>query len=198
MYMNLLLVRNLPRFCKDTVLWRWTASTGCALPAFFHPGPSDRTSMTWCQTSVWMLLLLAISLFERGRSPKVELLTRVWDHAKSRFCYGFRMLTLWWTDGTSFLPVNSVILSSEHAQKKMSENLFWDKCFAGYRQRKLSMKKGTEAMKELLEAIRLANIHADYVLFDFCFLATKTINESKASDMMWSQWQSDHPNWNLS
>ena len=89
------------------------------------------------------------------------------------------MLTLGWTDGTSFLPVNSVLLSSEHAQKRMNENPFLDKRSARYRQRKHSMKKGTEAVMDLLEAARSANIPAHYVLFDSWFLSPKTIHAVK-------------------
>ena len=36
-----------------------------------------------------------------------------YDHAKHRFCFGFRMLTLGWSDGNTFLPINSVLLSIE-------------------------------------------------------------------------------------
>ena len=34
------------------------------------------------------------SMFKRDRSKKVELLTKVWDYVKARYCYGFCILTL--------------------------------------------------------------------------------------------------------
>ena len=43
----------------------------------------------------------------------MELLAKTYDHAKHRFCFGFRMLTLGWSDGNTFLPINSVLLSIE-------------------------------------------------------------------------------------
>ncbi len=31
------------------------------------------------------------------------MLAKIYDHAKKTFLYGFRMLTLGWTDGTTFI-----------------------------------------------------------------------------------------------
>ena len=47
------------------------------------------------------------TIFERNGAKKVELLAKVYDHARHRFTHGFRMLTLGWSDGVTFLPVNS-------------------------------------------------------------------------------------------
>lgn len=157
-----MLGRNLPGFCKDTAYRfmkmdciNWLRFTTILSSRIIRQSIYDLTSDQRVNAFV-----IDDSLFQRGRSKKVELLTRVWDHAKFRFCYGFRMLTLGCTDGTSFLPVNSVLLSSEHAQKRMNEAPSLDKRSAGYRQRKLSMKKGTEAMMDLFEAAKSANIPA--------------------------------------
>lgn len=38
----------------------------------------------------------------------------MFDYAKEKFTLGFRMLTLGWPDGNAFMPVNSVLLSSEN------------------------------------------------------------------------------------
>jgi len=50
------------------------------------------------------VLIVDDSLYSRNRSKKVELLARVYDHAAHRFVRGFRMLTLGWSDGNSFVP----------------------------------------------------------------------------------------------
>lgn len=52
------------------------------------------------------------SLYERSGYKRTELAARVFDHVSMRYKKGFRLLTLGWTDGCSFLPVNSVLLSS--------------------------------------------------------------------------------------
>ena len=44
------------------------------------------------------------SPFSRNRSKKVELLAKVFDHVKHTYFMGFRMLTLGFTDGNTFIP----------------------------------------------------------------------------------------------
>ncbi len=53
-----------------------------------------------------------IPLFPRNRSKKVELLSRMFDHCAHRYVKGFRMLTLGWSDGRSFLPLAFSLLGS--------------------------------------------------------------------------------------
>ena len=57
------------------------------------------------------------SIYERNRSKKVELLARVFDHARHRYIRGFRMLTLGWSDGVSFLPITTVAFSPQKIKK---------------------------------------------------------------------------------
>ena len=47
-----------------------------------------------------------IAGFDRSRSCKTELLAKVFDHCSMKDKRGFRMLTLGWSDGNSFIPVN--------------------------------------------------------------------------------------------
>ncbi|MCX4295953.1 MAG: transposase, partial [Lachnospiraceae bacterium] len=50
------------------------------------------------------------SLFDRSRSRKTKLLAKVFDHCSMKFKSGYRMLTLGWSDGNSFVPVNHCLL----------------------------------------------------------------------------------------
>lgn len=43
------------------------------------------------------------SLFSRNRSKKVDLLAKVYDHVSHKFVRRFRMLSLGWSDGSSFV-----------------------------------------------------------------------------------------------
>lgn len=52
------------------------------------------------------------SMFERNRSKAVEMLARFKDHATGAYYKGFRMLTMGWSDGHTFLPVDFALLSS--------------------------------------------------------------------------------------
>jgi len=52
------------------------------------------------------------TIYDRNRSRCIELLSRVHDHCIGRFLNGFRMLTLGWSDGASFVPLDHAVLSS--------------------------------------------------------------------------------------
>ena len=70
------------------------------------------------------VLIIDDSMFERNRSKKVELLAKVYDHAKHKYRFGFRMLTLGWSDGSTFLPVNSILLSTENKKRRGKSTIF--------------------------------------------------------------------------
>lgn len=58
------------------------------------------------------VLILDDSLYSRNRSKKVELLAGNYDHASGKYMKGFRMLTLGWSDGHTFIPLAKSFLSS--------------------------------------------------------------------------------------
>lgn len=55
------------------------------------------------------------SLFERTSCKKTELGSRVFDHTTKRFRQGFRLMSVGWTDGNTFLPVNGCLLASSNS-----------------------------------------------------------------------------------
>ena len=65
------------------------------------------------------VLIIDDSLFSRNRSKKVELLARVYDHVSGTYMKGFRMLTLGWSDGNTFLPLSHCLLSSSSKQQQL-------------------------------------------------------------------------------
>ena len=125
------------------------------------------------------VLTIDDSMFERNRSKKVELLAKTYDHAKKAYKFGFRMLTLGWSDGSTFLPVNSILLSSEKKKNRINEASIVDKRTVGYKRRQLAMEKGTIAVLELLKAAKAATIPAKYVLFDSWFSSPSTLHAVK-------------------
>ena len=178
MYMNLLTGRNTPAFAKDTVYrfmkrieinWiRFTTvlSSRIINEAIVPLDSEDRANV----------LIIDDSMFERNRSKKVELLAKVFDHAKHTYKFGFRMLTLGWSDGSTFLPVNSVLLSTDNKKNRINEANVVDKRTVGYKRRQLSIQKGTSVMLELLKQAKKANIPAKYVLFDSWFSSPSSIH----------------------
>ena len=119
------------------------------------------------------------SLFERKGSKKVELLAKVFDHAGHRYTRGFRMLTLGWSDGVTFLPVNACLLSSEQEKSRINGSDQVDAQSNGAKARELAVKKATEAIFDLISEARKADIHANYVLFDSWFSSPKVIRTMK-------------------
>ncbi|WP_206920077.1 IS4 family transposase [Alicyclobacillus acidoterrestris] len=116
------------------------------------------------------VLIVDDSLYDRSRSKKVELLAKVFDHTTHQFVRGFRMLTLGWSDGNSFVPVAFSLLSSENERNRlcgMSESI--DKRTTGYKRRRESTMKATDVMFELLSQAQSAGVKAKYLLFDSWF-----------------------------
>lgn len=181
MYMNLISGRNTPAFAKDTVYRfmkmiqiNWirftTILAGRIIKEAIRPLDSEERIN---------VLIIDDSMFERNRSKKVELLAKVYDHAKRAYKFGFRMLTLGWSDGNTFLPVNSILLSSENKKNRINEAKSIDKRTVGYKRRTLSMQKGTIAMLELLKSAKSSSIPAQYVLFDSWFSFPSTLHAVK-------------------
>jgi hypothetical protein len=120
------------------------------------------------------VLIVDDSLFDRNRSKKVELLSRVFDHTKHRFIKGFKLLTLGWSDGNTFLPVAFSLLSSRHEKKilyPMDNRL--DKRSSGYQRRTEAIANSTETLFKLLDSAK--GLPAKYLLFDSWFAFPKTI-----------------------
>jgi hypothetical protein len=110
------------------------------------------------------------SMFDRNRSKKVELLTRCVDHSslKKRFYKGFRMLTLGWSDGHSFMPVDFSLLSSTNAQiNGISKEI--DKRTSGYKRRMEALQPAPQLIPAMLQRTISAGIQASYVLMDTWF-----------------------------
>ena len=69
------------------------------------------------------VLIFDDSLFSRNRSKKVELLAKVFDHTTHKFFKGFRMLTLGWSDGNTFLSEFMVIISKFNLYRNLLQVL---------------------------------------------------------------------------
>ncbi len=115
------------------------------------------------------------SLFDRSRSKKTELPARVFDHCSIKYRAGFRMLTLGWSDGNSFVPVSHCLLSAAEDKNLLCEGKACDGRSLAGRRRLQARRKATDVMVELIHSGRYAGITARYVLFDSWFSAPKTM-----------------------
>ena len=115
------------------------------------------------------------SLFDRSRSKSTELLARVFDHCSMKYKRGYRMLTLGWSDGNSFVPVNHCLLSAAEDKNLLCEARHYDGRSLAGKRRIQSRRKATDVMIDLLHSAQAAGISAKYVLFDSWFSSPKSI-----------------------
>lgn len=116
------------------------------------------------------VLILDDSPYERNRSKKVELLARVYDHVKHRYMRGFRMLTLGWSDGNSFLGIDFALLSSKEKNNRyMDVNSSVDKRSCGYMRRKQAVQKSTELLESMIKRAINIGVRAKYLVMDSWF-----------------------------
>ncbi len=181
MYMDMVTGRNAPAFAKDTVyrFMKMTQINWIRFTTILSSRIIKAAVLPLDSEERKNVLILDDSMFERNRSKKVELLAKVYDHARHKYCYGFLMLTLGWSDGSTFLPVNSILLSSEKKKNRVNEASAPDKRTIGYKRRALSMQKGTHAMLTLLDAAKKAAVPAEYVLFVSWFSSPSTLHAVK-------------------
>ena len=122
------------------------------------------------------------SLFDRSRSKKTELLARVFGHCSMKYRSGFRMLTLGWSDGNSFVPVSHCLLSAAEDKNLLCEGNACDGRSLAGRRRLQARRKAADVMVELIHSARSAGITARYVLFDSWFSAPKTMTALKKQE----------------
>ena len=134
---------------------------GAAIRGFFQSLTDERRED---------VLILDDTQYDRSRSKEVELLSRVYDHSSKRYLNGFRMLTLGWSDGASFIPVDHSVLSSpnkENRIKGITKDL--DRRTCGARRRQEAITKSTDLIVPMVRRALGLFIPAKYVLMDSWF-----------------------------
>jgi hypothetical protein len=130
------------------------------------------------------VLIADDTLFHRDRSKRVELLARVHDHNTGRYLRGFRMLTLGWSDGHSFVPMALSLLSSAKEKNRlapMRDDL--DKRTNGYKRRQESLRKAPDVLVDLVSLAITAGTTARHLLCDSWFAFPATIRRIHALGM---------------
>ena len=113
------------------------------------------------------VLIADDSLFSRNRSKKVELMAKVFDHTSHKFFRGFRMLTLGWSDGTSFLPLLFQLLSSAEDKNVYCPALRKDQRTLAYKRRVNARRSTLDILLDMIRAVQ--HIPAKYILLDSWF-----------------------------
>ena len=126
------------------------------------------------------VLIVDDSPYDRSRSKKVELLSRVRDHSSGRYLKGFRMLTICWSDGVSCLPMDFALLSSADAKKRLCESYkSMDKRCCAWQRRKEATVKATEHLETIVKRILSTGVQANYLLMDSWFTMPATVTALK-------------------
>ncbi|WP_041806588.1 transposase [Lactobacillus delbrueckii] len=99
------------------------------------------------------------SLYSKTGYKKTELTAKVFDHVSMTYKKGFRMMTMGWTDGSSFVPIASSLLSSKNDQNVIGTTKKIDK----------RTIKGDHVVIQLLDQALKAGLTAKYVMFDTWF-----------------------------
>lgn len=115
------------------------------------------------------------TLYARTGYKKSELVAKVFDHVTMKYKKGFRLLTLGWGDGNSYVPINFSLLSSSNEKNILGPRREFDKRSIAGRRRKQAQSKATDVLVDLLKTAIHAGHSAKYVLFDTWFSAPKTI-----------------------
>lgn len=118
------------------------------------------------------VLIFDDSTYNRSRSKAVELLAWVFDHNSHRNLKGFKMLTLGWSDGFSFLPLDFILCSSAKTEKRVQDSKkVLDKRTCGYRRRLEATTKSTELLEGMVKRALSLGVKANYILMDswFCW-----------------------------
>ena len=123
------------------------------------------------------VLIFDDSPYDRSRSKKVELLARLFDHSNKKYLKGFRMLTLGWSDGNSFLGIDFALLSSTKSQNRYNEaNPDIDKRTCGYKRRQEALTKTTELLVPMVKRALSIGVRAKYILMDSWFAMPSVIS----------------------
>lgn len=129
-------------------------------------------------TANMKVLIADDTLYRRNRSKQIELLSRVFDHTDHRYYRGFRILTLGWSDGISFLPVSCALLASNKEKNRLvplSTDL--DRHTNGAKRRWEGIQKATDVLVEMVEEAVANGIQASHLLFDSWFAYPATMRK---------------------
>lgn len=129
----------------------------------------------FCVRKERRVFIIDDTLYERNRSKKVEYLSKVFDHDEMKYRKGFRLLTLGWTDGYSFVPAAFRLISSTHCM--LFQGKAYDKRTLSAKRRIESLLPMPEAALKMLEKVKHYGI--DYVLYDAWFGTPKMILETR-------------------
>ncbi|CCK83323.1 Transposase [Lactobacillus equicursoris 66c] len=92
-------------------------------------------------------------------------------------------MTMGWTDGSSFVPIASSLLSSKKEENVIGTTKKVDKRTSAAKRRIMAQSKGTDVVIQLLDQALKARLTAKYVMFDSWFSNPHQIVQIKQRDL---------------
>lgn len=121
-------------------------------------------------------LIIDDSPYYRNRSKKVELLSLCYDHAECRYYKGFTLLTMGWSDGQTFIPVDYRLLASGKDENLLEgSHVKEDKRTIATRRRVDARTEKPALVLNMLETAKGTSAQAEYVLFDSWFCSPSSL-----------------------
>lgn len=110
----------------------------------------------------------------RSCSTKNELLARVYNHNKKEYLTGYRGLTVGWSKGNTFLPVNFALMFTKKGKNMIGATpITKDQRSITGRRRSQVQRQINDVTVELIKQAIDEGVQADYVLFDSWFTSPK-------------------------
>jgi hypothetical protein len=125
------------------------------------------------------VLIADDTFYDRTRSKAVELLSWVYDHVDGKSKKGFTKLTLGWSDGHTFLPIQFRLVSSKNHRNIKTKSEYVKEKYPGYIRRIQAKKKKTELLFDMVQAVVDKSIQYSHLLFDSWFAFPKIITRFK-------------------
>jgi hypothetical protein len=125
------------------------------------------------------VLIADDTFYDRTRSKAVELLSWIYDHVDGKSKKGFSKLTLGWSDGHTFLPLQFRLISSNNNKNIKSKSEYVKEKYPGHTRRVQAKKKKTELLFEMVQAAIDNSIQYSHLLFDSWFAFPKIITKFK-------------------
>ena len=175
MYMQMMTGRFTEGFCKNTV-YRFLSAAKTNWERFvllLSERIINRTIRPLTNRDRKDVFIIDDTLFARTGGKKTELCSKVFDHVSMKYRRGYRLLTLGWSDGNSFLPISGRLLASGDDKKVIGPKREMDKRSLAGRRRRQATGKAPDVMVEMLRTALRAGHRASYVLFDTWFASPK-------------------------
>ena len=160
------------RFCNNTSI-NWhkflRILSQRLVSEFMRPATSDKREE---------FFILDDTPFHKS-GKKTELVSKYFNHVNMKYEFGYRILTLLWTDGYSNVPVDFVPLSSGNEKLVISKAKSFDGRTLAGKIRRQACTKAPELILMMLKQAVSAGHKAKYVLFDSWFSMPKGIMDIK-------------------